>query len=202
MKYSILWRTVLASTVLSLMSVVGSFAQQVQPSADWYAPQAIKNVGTDKYGEIMKALKKNDSVSLVFHYERSSWRGLDMEAFSRRFARLDDVDSLAFVSLLSEWEDAVAEESGMPKGTDTPFTLHILLKKVSKDAGLTAEGLLVYGETIPVLRMDLSVEDGRWNDFSTLLVENGEKMGKLMHSTFKDLHKFPRLYNKQYLIRK
>ena len=202
MKHPILWRTVLASALFSLMPVAGTYAQQVQTAADWYAPQTIQTVGADKYGEIMKALRKKDSVSLAFHYEKSSWRGLDMETFCRRFARLDDGDSLAFVSLISEWEDAVVSESGMAKGTGTPFTLHVLLKKVSKDAGLTAEGLLVYGSTIPVLRMDLSVEDGRWNDFSTLLVENGEKMGKSMHSVFKDLHSFPRLYNKQYLIRK
>lgn len=202
MKNSNFLRNILASVSLSLMLALSGYAQKAQPSTDWYAPQTIKTVGADKYGEIMKALKKRNSVSLAFHYERSSWCGLDMEAFIRRFARLDDADSLVFASLLSEWEDAVVSESGMAKGTNTPFTLHVLLKKVSKDAGITAEGLLVYGETVPVLRMDLSVEDGRWNDFSTLLVENGEKMGKLMHSTFKDIHSFPRLYNKQYLIRK
>ena len=61
--------------------------------------------------------------------------------------------------------------------TQGDITLHVLIKRVSKDAGISANGLIVYRDSIPLARIDLSVEDGRWNDFSTLFIENGEKMG-------------------------
>lgn len=82
------------------------------------------------------------------------------------------------------------------------FTLHVLIKRVSKDAGISSNGLIVYRDSIPFARIDLSVEDGRWNDFSTLFIENGEEMGKNLRKMIRAMQYELALYKKSLLIKK
>lgn len=66
------------------------------------------------------------------------------------------------------------------KGTEerNNFALKVSVENITKDAGIRCRCTVTDKRTGETISSVVEVEDGRWNDFGTLLMENAEELAK------------------------
>lgn len=61
-----------------------------------------------------------------------------------------------------------------------PYKINIKVTNITEKAGIVAEAVISYKDSIDFATINLNVDDGRWNTFDVLLAENAEEQLKLL----------------------
>lgn len=175
--------------IFCLMSKVQTLTAQVYSSQERNLLTA--QLSDDEKKVIRKSFLKS-SVQLIFHYDDCKWRGVTADEVNDAFSREDGngFDSTYLSRIQRGFESEVMRFVKMGTDGKSPFALHIYIKNVNMYAGIKAEGALFYQkgqENIVLSKMNLDVEDNRWNRFSILFVENGEKLGEIINKNLQKL---------------
>mgnify|MGYP006956028094 CR=1 FL=1 len=138
--------------------------------ADYYAPQNIVSVDKATYKTIRSQFRENKTYILLFHYDKCTFAGFKLSMFKQRLQQnsfIAAVDSCYFDHLLQRYEDIFYTYQGALKfirddANSSAFTIHITLDAISENAGIQAKALLMYHDSIPIARFDVSMrmDDG------------------------------------------
>lgn len=197
-------KTLIIIIVMTLAIANNTVAQIIDP----YAPQTIFYVDKENYNLLRQQFRKAESFVLNFHYGKTDYAGMKRSEFFKVFSNdYHSMQDSTYVDwLMSRYENCFYAQKGrisfFKSDKGCHFILHMYVKSISHKAGTTATVLITYKDSIPICRFDLSVDDGRWNDFSTLLIENGEKQAETLSKMIRVLQRNFTLYSKQLLIRK
>lgn len=177
--------------IFCLILKAQSIQAQVPTTSD------ISSITTKLSDDEMRVLRKSflkGSVQLVFHYDSCMWRGVPADEVNEAFSREEGhgYDATFLSRLQHDFEAAVLSKIRMRIGSQSPFALHVYLKDVNQNAGIKAEGMLYYQNSILLRKMNLDVEDNRWNRFSVLFVENGEELGTIINKNLQAVRRLLR----------
>ena len=166
---------------LSLLFVT---ATKAQTSDNWTMPDTLTRttVKLKEYHKILKEFQNKDAVQLALHYDNCKWRGMSIQEFNDTFGPEEmGYDDKSYTKrLLLNFNDIMQQESGLKVGNTAPFIAHVIVNKVEMNAAIEAYALIVYNDSIPFVKVNMSVEAGRWNKFSVLWRENTEKMAHIL----------------------
>lgn len=79
--------------------------------------------------------------------------------------------------------------------TQTPFSIKLKVRSVNESAGVNATAFISYKDNLDFAVVDVSIENGRWNSFDNLLLENAEKQRLILQNSImlyqrsRNLHK-------------
>ncbi len=193
-----------------LLSFLGTAQYALSQPIDYYASQPITTLDKATYKSIREQFRKSKEYALFFHYDKCTFAGLEYKQFER-FLHYNvseaSVDSCYLSNLLKRYEACFykyKDVSNFVKGNAraTTFTIHITIDDISENAGIKAKALLMYHDSIPVARFDVSMEDGRWNTFPILLLENGTEQALKLAKSLNVIRRSQPLYQHILLIRK
>lgn len=199
----------LCSFILLLL-LFGMVQYALSQPIDYYASQPITTLDKATYKSIRKQFRESKEYALFFHYDKCTFAGLEYKQFDRFMHNIDPkatLDSCYLSNLLLCYEARFYKQhdvSNFVKGNarSTTFTIHITIDDISVNAGIKAKALLMYHDSIPVARFDASMEDGRWNTFPILLLENGTEQALKLAKSLYVIRRSQPLYQHILLIRK
>lgn len=199
----------LCSFILLLL-LFGMVQYALSQPIDYYASQPITTLDKATYKSIRKQFRESKEYALFFHYDKCTFAGLEYKQFDRFMHNIDPkatLDSCYLSNLLLCYEARFYKQhdvSNFVKGNarSTTFTIHITIDDISVNAGIKAKALLMYYDSIPVARFDASMEEGRWNTFPILLLENGTEQALKLAKSLNVIRRSQPLYQHILLIRK
>lgn len=77
----------------------------------------------------------------------------------------------------------------------TTFSIKLKVRSVNENAGVNATAFISYQDSLNFAVVDVSIENGRWNSFDNLLLENAEKQRLILQNSImlyqrsRNLHK-------------
>lgn len=146
--------------------------------------QTQQKVSPELRKTIVKLLRKTVSMPVVFDMSETFFCKMTREEFAAANGGPTGISITYLDAVLRKYENVFCNQrvsrmwlspvSECKEG----LALRITVSEITEKGGVTATATLVYDDSIVIAHGDLSVEDGRWNSFDKLLLENAQKQFK------------------------
>lgn len=130
--------------------------------------------------EIKKEFLRQREFALDVDLSNTVFAGMNSDDFVAYMSMKENITKEALQIVLNKYKSSFYVGNTKykfvdDKNGDMPYRIHIKVKSISEKAGIKANAIVTYKDSVDIASIDLPVEDGRWNTFAVLLEENAEK---------------------------